>query len=71
MFGDATKKRLLLTSSVLSRNVTLNSGSLEVPPGFRVEHFRSNLDASCRPSHEHPVYLIRHKICLDWYGVHG
>jgi hypothetical protein len=46
-------------------------GSLEVPPGFKVEHFRSNLDACCRRSCEHPVYLRRHKICLDWYGVHG
>jgi len=46
-------------------------GSLEVPPGFRVEHFKNNLDACCRRSREHPVYLRRHKICLDWYGVHG
>ncbi len=46
-------------------------GSSEVLPGFRVEHFRSSLDACCRPSCEHPIYLKRHKICLDWYGVHG
>jgi len=46
-------------------------GSLEVPPGFKVEHFRSNLNACCRHSCEHPVYLRRHKICLEWYGVHG
>jgi hypothetical protein len=46
-------------------------GSSEVPPGFMVEHFRSNLDACCRHSHEHLVYRERHKICLDWYGVHG
>jgi hypothetical protein len=45
--------------------------SSKVPPGFRVEHFRSNLDACCRCFHEHPIYLRRHKICLDWYGVHG
>jgi hypothetical protein len=46
-------------------------GSSKVPLGLRVEHFRSNLDACCRPSHEHPVYLRRHKIFLDWYSVHG
>jgi len=46
-------------------------GSSEVPQRFRVEHFKSNLDAYCRRSREHPVYLRRHKICLDWYGVHG
>ncbi len=46
-------------------------GSSEVPPGFRVEHLKSNLDACCRRSCEHPVYLGRHKICLDWYGVRG
>jgi hypothetical protein len=45
-------------------------GSSEVPPGFRVEHFKSNLDACCPRSHEHLIYLRRHKICLDWYGVH-
>jgi hypothetical protein len=46
-------------------------GSLEVPPRLRVEHFRSNLNACYRHSCDHPVYLRRHKICLDWYGVHG
>jgi hypothetical protein len=45
-------------------------GSSEVPPRFRVEHFRSNLNACCWRSCEHPLYLRRHKICLDWYGVH-
>jgi hypothetical protein len=45
--------------------------SSEVPPRLRVEHFRSNLNACCRRSCEHQVYLRRHKICLDWYGVHG
>ncbi len=46
-------------------------GSSEVPPRLRVEHFRSNLNACCWRSCEHLVYLRRHKICLDWYGVHG
>ncbi len=36
-----------------------------------IEHLRSNLDACCPCFREHPVYLRRHKICLDWYGVHG
>ncbi len=70
MYGDATKKRLLLTSSVLSSNVTVKLLVQRYHQDSGIEHLRSNLDACCRCSREHPVYLRRHKICLDWYGVH-
>ncbi len=59
------------TLSVLSSNVKVKLLVQRYHQDSGIEHLKSNLDACCRCSREHPVYLRRHKICLDWYGVHA